>query len=93
LRFRIRLQHRGEKFSLLTVIALDTREPLSLLTVIALITSKPLSLLKVIKTIAKVVITHIIFCYTVPAIKIASPMLDTGIFQFAALQGEMDMDT
>ncbi len=31
--------------------------------------------------------------YTVPAIKIASPMLDTGVFQFAALKGEMDMET
>jgi hypothetical protein len=29
---------------------------------------------------------------TVPAIKIASPMLDTGIFQFAALKRDMDMD-
>jgi hypothetical protein len=31
--------------------------------------------------------------HTVPAIKIASPMLDTGVFQFAALKGEMDMET
>ncbi len=30
---------------------------------------------------------------TVPAIKIASAMLDTGVFQFAALKGEMDKDT
>jgi hypothetical protein len=27
------------------------------------------------------------------AIKIASPKLDTGVFQFASLQGEIDMET
>jgi hypothetical protein len=36
---------------------------------------------------------HLALVYAVPTIKIASPMLDTGVFKFAALKGEMDMET